>query len=262
MSEPFKILIFSRTTAYRHESIPAGIRALQKLAASPTSKFTTDASEDPSLFTPSTLSQYRVIVLLQCSGDFLNDEQLAAFKGFVNNGGGVVGIHCTSFAMLDEKEGWYARLIGAAFADHPEPQVGRVRVVDPLHPIIAGSLGKGSGMQRLKGGDAAEKGVTSACECEWEWTWRDEWYNFREQPGTLRKVGESSFHVLLVVDDKSFEGGKHGDDHPIAWCQEFVKGGRSFYTALGHFDEAYEDEGFMAQVLGGIMWTAKAEGYR
>ena len=26
MSEPFKILIFSRTTAYRHESIPAGIR--------------------------------------------------------------------------------------------------------------------------------------------------------------------------------------------------------------------------------------------
>jgi type 1 glutamine amidotransferase len=47
-----------------------------------------------------------------------------------------------------------------------------------------------------------------------------------------------------------------GNDHPLAWCREF-DGGRSFYTALGHFDEAYQDEAFMKHVLNGILWAAR-----
>jgi type 1 glutamine amidotransferase len=46
-----------------------------------------------------------------------------------------------------------------------------------------------------------------------------------------------------------------GDDHPLAWYQEF-EGGRSFFMALGHFDEAYEDEWFLGMVLRGVLWAA------
>jgi type 1 glutamine amidotransferase len=63
--------------------------------------------------------------------------------------------------------------------------------------------------------------------------------------------------MLLAVDESSYEGGVHGEDHPVAWCQTF-DGGRCFYTSLGHFDEAYEDEWFMGQLLGGLLWAAGA----
>ncbi|MEK7254697.1 MAG: PQQ-dependent sugar dehydrogenase, partial [Bacteroidota bacterium] len=62
---------------------------------------------------------------------------------------------------------------------------------------------------------------------------------------------EKNIQVLLTLDEKSFEGGKHGASHPIAWRQDF-EGGRSFYTALGHTIEAYSDEKFLKHLLGGI----------
>ncbi|KAK3309203.1 ThuA-like domain-containing protein [Chaetomium strumarium] len=241
MATPFKILIFSRTTAYRHESIPAGIRALQRLASaslSGTHPFTADDSEDPALFNPASLSAYRVIVLLQCSGDILDDAQLDALKGYVRSGGGVVAIHCASFAMQSSE--WYGRLIGGVFDNHPDPQPGRLRMLDPSHPIMTCPCSSdGSG--------------TRAVEEALERTWVDEWYNFKTHPRTATVGG--NLHVLLSVDERSYNGGEHGDDHPVAWCQSF-DGGRCFYTSLGHFDEAYDDEWFTGQLLGGILWAA------
>ncbi|KAK0638628.1 ThuA-like domain-containing protein, partial [Cercophora newfieldiana] len=235
-SDPFQVLLFSRTTAYRHASIPAGIAAITRLASS--HRFTVHATEDPTVFSPSHLSTIRVVILLQCSGDFLDtEEQLDALKGFVHSGGGVVGIHCASFAM--EGSEWYGRLIGAVFESHPAPTRERVWVVEGGHAIVKGSLGKG-GIKRIRGEGGDEEGE------EWEWEWLDEWYRFKA--GNGRIVENKDLTVLL-------EGGDLGKGNPVAWCQEF-EGGRSFYTSLGHFDEAYEDEGFMAQILGGILWTA------
>lgn len=272
---PFKILIFSRTAAYRHASIPAGIRALQQLAAR-SGSFAADAGEDASVFTRAGgLAAYRVIVLLQCSGAFLDSAALGALKAFVRSGRGVVGIHCASFAFtLPSDDPWYGRLVGGVFANHPAPQLARLTVPDPAHPIVAASLGKRGGARRrqqqqqlvVSGGDAGEgtDAVTDVdadarvelsfdSEPEWEWEWLDEWYNFKTHP---RLAAGGGLHVLLAVDEQSYSGGTHGQDHPVAWCQEF-DGGRSFYTSLGHFDEAYEDEAFMSQLLGGILWTAR-----
>ena len=257
---PFRVLVFSRTAAYRHASIPAGIRALERLAAASAASadtFTVRATEDPAVFAPASLAAYRVIVLLQCSGEFLTDppSQLAALRDFVHGGGGIVAVHCASFALASSP--WYARLIGAAFENHPDPQRGRVRIVDPRHPIIAASLGNGSGMRQLSAADAAADADAGESErgWEWEWDWLDEWYNFKMHP----REANPDLHVLLTVDEASYAGGAHGEDHPVAWCHEF-DGGRCFYTALGHFDEAYEDDGFMAQLLGGILWAARVTG--
>jgi len=239
--EPFQVLLFSRTTAYRHESIPAAIRAISNLAVSSPSTsphptphphnhppFTLLASETPTIFTPALLSPFRVIILLQCSGEFLNASQLAALKGFVRSGGGVVGIHCASAAM--ESDEWYGRLIGGVFDWHPKPARERVRVVDGGHAAL------GVWREVMKGRGQGEG--------EGEWEWMDEWYRFK---GGTEGIKEN-MQVLMA-------GGDLGRGNPVVWCQEF-EGGRSFYTSLGHFDEAYEDKGFIAQVLGGILWTA------
>jgi type 1 glutamine amidotransferase len=41
---------------------------------------------------------------------------------------------------------------------------------------------------------------------------------------------------------------------PLAWYHEF-EGGRSFYTALGHKKEHYQDPILVKQIAGGIQWA-------
>ncbi|KAF1946599.1 secreted glycosyl hydrolase [Clathrospora elynae] len=224
---PFKVLVFSKTTGYRHTSINAGISCIQTLA-SRTSNFTVTASEDASLFTPTSLSQYAVVVLLQTIGDgVFTDQQLVALKTFVRAGGGIVGIHGAAAGM--QNSAWYGKLIGAHFSMHPEAEPGTVLA------------------------ETSNQAHFICNHCGGREGWKDEWYNFHTHP---RENG--NLKVLLRGDPKSFQGGRHGDDHPLVWCQEF-EGGRSFFTSLGHFDEAYVDRWFVGQVERGILWAARRE---
>lgn len=236
----FSVLVFSRTNGYRHESIEAGVAALKDLAISshdsPVS-FNVDATEDAIVFNPATLAQYQVIVFLQASGEFFDNElQLDALKQFVRSGGGIVGVHCASTGLPSSE--WYGSMIGGVFTNHPSPQNGTVILEDAGHPILShgmAALGPGKSLGGPKG----------------EFVWHDEWYNFATNPRSQEGV-----HVLLAVKEASYEGGDMGADHPIAWCHEF-EGGRVFYTALGHFDEAYQDLSFMGQLINGIIWAAR-----
>ena len=66
-------------------------------------------------------------------------------------------------------------------------------------------------------------------------------------------------HIILSVDNRSIDvskGTREDKDYPIAWCQQFGKG-RSFYTALGHHPEIWQDSRFQEHLLGGIKWTLK-----
>ncbi|KAF2970759.1 hypothetical protein GQX73_g2794 [Xylaria multiplex] len=216
----FSVFVFSKTVGYRHDSIPEGVEGLKRLGAS-TNSFTVEASEDSSLINTDFLSRFKVVLFLSPSGEFLSREELHALKTYINNGGGFVGIHCASAGMYSEP--WYGELIGAYFSNHPEPQQNVVRVENKEHCIV-------SGFQH-------------------EFKWFDEWYNFTQNP-------RDKVTVLLSTDESLYEGGAMGSDHPLAWCREF-EGGRSFYTSLGHFAEAYQDEGFMTHVLNGILWAAR-----
>jgi cytochrome c len=73
------------------------------------------------------------------------------------------------------------------------------------------------------------------------WVRTDEWFNFQANP-------RGNVHVLATVDEGTYSGGTMGDDHPIAWCQDF-DGGRSFYTGLGHTVAAYSEPWFLDQWL-------------
>ena len=217
-----RILVFTRTTDYRHESIPAGVRAVTTLAAD--DGLATDHTEDPAVFTADRLSGYSVVVWLSASGDVLDDSQREAFAAWLRSGGAFAGIHGATTA----EPGWpeFERIIGAVFASHPEIQPGTVQVEDATHPS------------------------TAALPRRWQHT--DEWYDFRSDP-------RDQVHVLLTVDEASYEGGHMGQGHPIAWCHGYGEG-RCWYTALGHRVESYEDEVFLGHLRGGLrsLWSATA----
>lgn len=219
----FHVLVFSKTSSYRHDCIPTAIGALRALGQV-SGLFDISSSEDADEISTSSLQRFRVVLLLQCTGDFLSSTQLAALKDFVANGGGVVAIHGAAAGMLGNS--WYGDLVGAHFDMHPDPEEGAIHVEEQNadHAILAGCGGRSK--------------------------WTDEWYNFTSHPRQNRRL-----QILLKGDATSFNGGKMGHDHPLSWCQEFG-GGRVYYNALGHFEEAYKDDWFMGQIQRGILWAA------
>ncbi len=64
-----KVLVFSKTRGYRHNSIPEGIEAIQKLGTE--NGFTVTATEDSTMFVKDTLQQYAAVVFLNTTGDVL-----------------------------------------------------------------------------------------------------------------------------------------------------------------------------------------------
>jgi type 1 glutamine amidotransferase len=215
---PFRVLVFSRTLGFRHDSIPDGIAAIEALGLE--HRFAVDATEDPGTFTPSTLSRYRVVVFLSTTGDVLEGSQRDALQAFVRRGGGFVGVHAAADALYDWP--WYGSLLGAYFARHPAVQQARIRIEDTAA--------------------AATRGVPDP------WTWTDEWYDFRSNP-------RPRVHVLLTLDEASYHGGGMGADHPLAWEHEF-DGGRAWYTALGHESATFASPAFRSHLLGGIEYAA------
>src|SRR5690606_31140107 len=86
-----RVLVFSKTAGWRHDSIPAGIAALEKLAQE--NDFTVVATEDPKIFTDAELSKFNAVVFLNTTSDVLNESQEIAMERFTQAGGGFVGIH-------------------------------------------------------------------------------------------------------------------------------------------------------------------------
>ncbi len=215
------VLIFSKTAAYRHESIPAGIRAMEELGEE--LGWEVSATEDARVFSDEGLARFDAVVFLMTTGDVLDPDQQAAFERFMKKGKGYVGIHSASDTEYDWP--FYGSLVGAYFRSHPEIQQATYRVEDPEHP--------------------ATRHLPST------WTRTDEHYSFRENP-------RGKVQVLLSLDEKSYQPGKDAmGDHPVVWCRELEGGGRSFYTALGHTEESYSDPLYRKLLTSAIAWAAR-----
>jgi len=63
------------------------------------------------------------------------------------------------------------------------------------------------------------------------------------------------FAQITAEPSAMFPGSSGTDgDHPIAWYQVY-EGGRSFYTALGHTSESYQEPLFVAQLAEAVEWA-------
>ena len=220
----FNVLVFSKVTNFYHDSIPAGIAAVEQLGEE--HGFSVTATDDASIFSDRGLRDFDVIVFnntnsTPASGDLLNDEQRAAFQRFIKGGGGFVGWHSATASERDWD--WYEGLVGTIFENHPTPRPGRIEVLDEVHPSTAH-------LPEL-----------------WERT--EEWYNWTNAPN-------GDVHVLTEIrTTDNPEGLNEGPEHAHAWCQVY-DGGRSWYTASGHHPEAFSEPEFLAHILGGIEWAA------
>jgi cytochrome c len=214
-----RVLVFSKTDGFRHASIEAGKTAFQKMAAD--KGFQVDFTEDASQFTEAVLKKYHAVLFLNTTGDVLNNNQQTEFERYIQAGGGYVGIHAATDCEYDWP--WYGRLAGAYFLDHPNPnnvQKGKFYVVQKNH------------------------WATQGMPDEFERT--DEFYSFKQIDPSIR--------VLVKIDEKSYQGGKNGDNHPMSWYHEF-DGGRAFYTAMGHTDETFSEPLFLNHVWAGLHYA-------
>lgn len=210
-----RVLVFSKTKGYRHESITAGKAALQKLGAE--KGFAVDTTEMAEDFTEENLKKYQAVVFLSTTMDVLDDAQQNVFKRFIQGGGGFVGIHAAADTEYDWW--WYGKLVGAYFKSHPKTQEAKFKKVKPF----------GDGVNLPD-----------------EWIRTDELYNYK-------KISDDIIPIFML-DETSYEGGENGDNHPIAWYHDF-DGGRSFYTGMGHTNESYADPLFLDHVYQGILYA-------
>ncbi|MFE0926418.1 ThuA domain-containing protein, partial [Streptomyces mutabilis] len=112
-----RLLVYTRTTDYRHDSIPAGIAALRALG-----DFTVDATEDPAAL-ERPLTPYAAVVFLSTSGEVLTPAGRERLAAHVEGGGGFVGVHAAACTEYDWP--FYGELLGARFDRHPAYQPGR-----------------------------------------------------------------------------------------------------------------------------------------
>ncbi|WP_157578922.1 ThuA domain-containing protein [Pontibacter roseus] len=215
-AEKPRLLVFSKTAGFRHKSIPHGKAALLRLGQEHGVRV--DTTENAAYFVADSLRQYQAVVFLNTTQDVLNPEQQAAFENYIRSGGGFAGIHAASDTEFDWP--WYANLVGAQFDNHPKVQHAAIDVVDKVHP------------------------ATRMLPDRWER--RDEWYNFKNL--------NLDVQVLATLDETTYEGGKNGNNHPIAWFHTY-DGGRAFYTALGHTPESYSEPLFLQHLWGGITYA-------
>jgi len=221
------ILIYSGTTGFRHDSIPAGISALSAIARK--RGLAVVASEDPAIFSADRLRGFRAIVLLSCTTDpkdpqseWLVGDRRAALQQFVHRGGGILAIHAAADSHYHWP--WYGRLIGGHFARHPAgTPTGAVTVVDRSHAAVRGLAGT---IRRT-----------------------DEWYYFDDYDPTSR---------LLVTLDPSSIGEQDVNPNPVSWVRE-VDSARVFYTAMGHTKESYSDPWFLRHVADGLDWVLRRQ---
>jgi len=149
----------------------------------------------------------------------LNETQQVVFEQYIRSGGGFVGIHAA--ADTEYEWPWYGKLVGGYFESHPKIQKAVIHVKNSKH--------------------LATKGLPV------DWKRTDEWYNYKSL--------NSDIKVLMTLDESTYEGGKNGSDHPIAWYHEY-DGGRAFYTGIGHTNESYSEPLFLQHILGGILYAA------
>jgi type 1 glutamine amidotransferase len=212
-----RVLVFSKTKGFRHNSISDGKTAIAKLGNQ--HHFLVDTTENAAQFTENNLKKYAAVIFLNTTGDVLDDQQQLAFEHYIQAGGGYVGIHSATDTEYDWP--WYGKLAGAYFISHPAVQEARFIVKDRKHP--------------------ATRFLQDSV-----WMHKDELYNFKDINPDIK--------VLLTIDENSYNGGKNGKFHPFSWYHEY-DGGKSFYTSMGHTKETWTDDMFLKHLYGGILYA-------
>ncbi len=233
-AEGKKVLLFSKTTGFRHEeSIEAGKAKFEELASQ--EGWFLHNTESAGVFNGDQLAKFDVVIFNNSTGRVLTDEQRVLVQEYVENGGKLIGIHGAG----DDSHHWdwyQGKLLGAKFSHHPlDPQLQEAQVMldDGAESVLAEGLSKG-------------------------WKHTDEWYIFFENPRA------SDFDILYTINgDQIIPNGNllwikdknwgMGEDHPVAWSKK-VGNGKTFYTSMGHHAAVWEQKAFVDMLVNAVNW--------
>ncbi len=246
-----RVLVYSATAGYRHDSIPTGKLALQKLGAA-SGAYAAVVSDDPANFEPEELQEFDAVVLLSPTQDFfmpsgkqradLSKEDWAWLQArhnrlvdnlveYVQQGGGLVGIHSATDSCYKHKA--YGEAMGAYFNGHPwmAGHTVTINVEEPEHALL----------QPVFGGQA-------------DFRIKDEIYQFKDEPYSREKL-----RILLSIDVERSDTpkkapGREDGDYAVSWVQALGKG-RVFYSSLGHNHEIYSNPLMLKHYLAGIQFA-------
>ena len=158
------------------------------------------------------------VLVFYTSGYKLSELQERALEKFVEDGGGIVGIHGASFSFGNSKA--WMRLLGAKFTGHiPGTHPLNIVIADPKHPITAGIE---------------------------PFTIIDEEYK--------HDFADVDRHVLARFRERPPKSDQKAN-MDIVWTREVGKG-RVFYCSLGHGKDAWENPSWQKLIVQGILWSA------
>jgi type 1 glutamine amidotransferase len=231
--KPRKLLVIESLEGMSHNTIPHTNVMIQRMGEK-TGAWTTVFSNDLSNLRYPKVKEYDAIFLNSIVGEFLPDPAMRAdLVRYVNEGGGIGGIHGTPWASRNWDE--FAEMIGAQNAPH-RIENGILKVYDKDNPIV-----RPFNYEDLP--------------------FREEYYRFEDQ-GNVR-LRWDKVRVLLIVDldekvpnstDKPWPGYRRPDKvYPVAWIREYGKG-RVFYNSMGHMTETFMRPEIVGHFLVGMQY--------
>lgn len=232
-----KVLIYTNCGGFVHTDGIRGGNNLIKLLGTENG-FTVEETGDALKLNAANLKQYNVVVFNNNTGlSVPGAAEQAAFKSYMEQGGGWFGIH----GALDHSGAswqWYYDFAGTQFASHSPVQKATVKV-DPevkANPELSDIL----------------KAMPPAGTTEWT----DEWYSYRTNP----RVKVDMIMTLDEANSPSFTPNPAMGDHPMTWCYKLPKvgeaQGRFFFTAMGHYEKAFEQPFVKPMFLAALRWAA------
>jgi type 1 glutamine amidotransferase len=228
-----KLLVIESLEGMSHNTIPLTNVMIQRMGEK-TGAWTTVFSNDLNNLRYPKVKEYDAVFLNSIVGEFLPDPAMRAdLVRFVNEGGGMGGIHGTPWASRNWDE--FAEMIGSQSAPH-RIENGIIRPYDKDNPLV-----RSFNFESLPH--------------------REEYYRF-EDSGNGR-VRWDKVRVLLIVDldekvpastDKPWTGYKRPDKvYPLAWIREYGKG-RVFYNSMGHMNETFMRPEIVGHFLAGMQY--------
>lgn len=238
--KPRRLLLFDVNVSYGGHPSRFRANTVFTLMGQMTGAYETVLSRDPEIFRPESLRQFDAVCFNNTLGMVFDDPELQqSLVEFVYGGGGLIGIHATTFTFIDwggtRGDTWpeFGIMLGARGGTHADAREEvRVKIDDPGHPLTAVFKGK-------------------------DFDYRDEYYRVHE-PYSRDRV-----RVLLSIDaaNTDFSSSKlppackeKDGDYPLAWVRHYGRG-RVFYCTIGHNNYVFEQPDMLAFYLAAIQFA-------
>ncbi|MDD7985528.1 ThuA domain-containing protein [Lentisphaera marina] len=247
-----KILVYSQSHGFKHNSRLIGEEML-KLIEEKLKIFTVTINNNPEEWTDEYLKDFDAICILNATGlehAFRKDENKKAFINFVENGGGLFGIHAATDGGKDK---WpeYSEMWGGHFDCHPWGKTGtwKIDVCDHSNPINKCFQGENFAIKDelyLHKGPYKEGGFNTLTRID-----VNEKVNTHNPSGSIKTVpGEK---------DSNGKRGPRVDldlsrEYPTSWNKKFGEG-RIFYTTFGHNESTYWNPKIVEHYISGLQYT-------